>query len=210
VQGAHEAIHPTYLDYQPEEIKDSLSQEEYQLYKLIFNHTLSSLMSPAKINKITYSFLNNDYYFTTAERICQFPGFLDCAPEVYLSVYNVKLKSDLEQLFQLEAKKIEVQEYTDNKPSRYNEGSIVQELEKLGIGRPSTYNTFGRILVKRGYVELNNKGQFIPTELGFSVSNWLQQNFASLINEKYTASLEEELDKISQGKNNYHDFIKSF
>jgi DNA topoisomerase I len=158
------------LDYQPEEIKSSLSEEEYRLYKLIFNHTLASLMSPAKINKITYDFLNNSYHFATTERICQFAGFLTCAPEIYLAIYNVKLASEMADISQLEAQKIEVQEYTENKPTRHNEGSVVQELERLGIGRPSTYNTFGRILIKRGYVELNKKGQFIPTELGFSVN----------------------------------------
>jgi DNA topoisomerase-1 len=210
VQGAHESIHPTYLNYHPEEIKNSLSEEEYRLYKLIYNHTLASLMSPAQINKFTYKFLNNSYYFSTSEKICQFAGFLVSSPEVYFSSYNVRLKSELTKISQIEAKKIEVQEYQENKPVRYNEGSLVQELEKLGIGRPSTYNLFGRVLLKRGYAELNEKGQFIPTSLGISVSNWLQANFSSLINEDYTASLETELDKISQGENNYYDFIKKF
>ncbi|CAG8497775.1 29284_t:CDS:2 [Gigaspora margarita] len=171
VQGAHESIHPTYLDYHPEDIKSSLSEEEYSLYKLIYNHTLASLMSPAQVNKITYNFLNNNYYFATAERICQFAGFLACFPEVYFPNYNVKLKSELEKISQLEAKKIEVQEYQENKPVRYNEGSLVQELERLGVGRPSTYNLFGRVLLKRGYAELNEKGQFVPTPLGVSVNN---------------------------------------
>lgn len=159
------------MDYHPEEIKNSLSEEEYNLYKLIYNHTLACLMSPAQINKITYNFLNNNYYFATAERICQFPGFLTCFPEVYFPNYNVKLKSELEKISQLEAKKIEVQEYQENKPVRYNEGSLVQELERLGIGRPSTYNLFGRVLLKRGYAKLNEKGQFVPTPLGISVDN---------------------------------------
>jgi len=172
IQDAHEAIHPTYLEYHPKEVESSLAPGEYQLYKLIFNHTLASLMSPAQINKITYNFLNNDYYhFATTERICQFAGFLACSPETYLPNYNIKIKSDLEGISQLEAKKIEIQEYLENKPVRYNEGSVVQELEKLGIGRPSTYNTFAHILLKRNYVTLNEKGQFVPTELGFSVNN---------------------------------------
>ncbi|CAI2175608.1 14546_t:CDS:2, partial [Funneliformis geosporum] len=171
VQGAHESIHPTYLDYHPEDLKSSLSAEEYSLYKLVYNHTLASLMSPARVNKITYNFINNNYYFSTAERICQFAGFLACSPTIYFPNYNVKLKSELEAISQLEAKKIEVQEYQENKPVRYNEGSLVQELEKLGIGRPSTYNLFGRVLLKRGYAELNEKGQFVPTPLGISVNN---------------------------------------
>jgi DNA topoisomerase-1 len=128
-------------------------------------------MSPAQINKFTYKFLNNSYYFSTSEKICQFAGFLVSSPEVYFSSYNVRLKSELTEISQIEAKKIEVQEYQENKPVRYNEGSLVQELEKLGIGRPSTYNLFGRVLLKRGYAELNEKGQFIPTSLGISVSN---------------------------------------
>ncbi|CAI2191370.1 2555_t:CDS:2, partial [Funneliformis geosporum] len=168
---AHESIHPTYLNYHPEDIKSSLSEEAYSLYKLIYNHSLASLMSPAQVKKITYNFINNNYYFSVAERICQFPGFLACFPEVYFSNYNVKLKSELEAFPQLEAKKIEVQEYQENKPVRYNEGSLVQELERLGVGRPSTYNLFGRVLLKRGYVEMNEKGQFIPTQLGISVNN---------------------------------------
>jgi len=210
VQDAHESIHPTYLDCHPEEIKTSLTEEEYRLYKLIFNHTLASLMSPAKVNKITYSFANNKYLFATSEKICQFAGFLICSLEIYLAIYNIRLKSEIENFSQLEAKKIEVQEYTDNKPVHYNEGSIVQELERLGIGRPSTYNTFGRVLLKRNYVEQDKKGHFIPTELGISVNKWLQENFGSLINENYTASLEIELDKISQGNNDYYHFIKNF
>jgi DNA topoisomerase-1 len=167
-------------------------------------------MSPAQINKITYRFLNQKYYFQTNERIVQFAGFLACSPETYFSNYKVKLKSDLNQITQLEAQKIEIQEYLENKPTRYNEGNLVQELERLGIGRPSTYNLFGRILLKRGYVELNKKGQFIPTALGSTVNQYLQQNFASLINENYTATLENELDQISQGQNSYYAFIKNF
>jgi DNA topoisomerase-1 len=128
-------------------------------------------MSPAQVNKITYSFINNNYYFATTERVCQFAGFLAAAPEVYFPNYNVKLKSDLAEISQLEAKKIEVQEYQENKPVRYNEGSLVQELEKLGIGRPSTYNVFGRVLLKRGYAQFNEKGQFVPTSLGISVND---------------------------------------
>ena len=167
-------------------------------------------MSPAEINKITYQFLNQKYYFQTNERIVQFAGFLACSPATYFSLYRVKLESDLTGITQLEAQKIEIQEYLENKQTRYNEGNLVQELERLGVGRPSTYNLFGRILLKRGYVELNKKGQFIPTPLGLTVNQYLQQNFASLINENYTAALEGELDRVSQGQNSYHTFIKSF
>lgn len=128
-------------------------------------------MAPAQIQKITYTFTNNDYYFATNERIGLFLGFLVCAPEVYLAQYRVKLHTKLTDISRLLAEKIEIQEYLENKPTRYNEGSLVQELERLGIGRPSTYNTFGRIIQLRKYAELDKKGHFVPTELGFSVNN---------------------------------------
>lgn len=169
-------------------------------------------MSPAQINKITYQFLNQKYYFQTSERIVQFAGFLACSPATYFSNYKVKLNSDLTGITQLEAQKIEVQEYLENKPTRYNEGSMVQELERLGVGRPSTYNTFSNLLLKRNYVTHNNDKQkhFVPVKLGFEVNTFLQENFANLINEKYTANLEVELDKISQGEISYFDFIQFF
>lgn len=213
VQDAHEAIHPTHLNYHPEsdeEIKNSLTQAEYQLYRLIFRHTITSLMAPAQVEKITYNYRNNGYYFTTSERISQFLGFLAIAPADYLPHYRVKTQTALTGISPLVAEKIEIQEYLENKPTRYNEGNLVQELERLGIGRPSTYNTFGHIIQQRKYAELNPKGQFVPTSLGFLVNEWLQTNFPTLINEKYTASLETELDKISSGENSYYQFIKGF
>ncbi|CAG8797502.1 6586_t:CDS:2, partial [Gigaspora margarita] len=169
-QDAHEAIHPTYLNYHPddEEIKISLTKEEHQLYQLVFRHTLTSFMAPARVKKITYHFLNSGYYFSTNERISNFLGFLAVDPQIYLLHYRIKTQAKLINISQLTAEKIEIQEYLENKPVRYNEGSLVQELEKLGVGRPSTYNTFGRKIQSRKYAELNPKGQFVPTPLGFA------------------------------------------
>jgi DNA topoisomerase-1 len=214
VQDAHEAIRPTHFSHTPEEIKDSLTPEQFALYKLVYDHTLASLMSPAQVKKTTYSFINNEYYFEMNENVVKFNGFLVLSPTYYLSRYKIRPFSLLEKknLKSLTATKVEVKEHLDKKPQRYNEGNLVQKLEKLGIGRPSTYNTFSKLLLNRGYVEHNNDKQkhFIPTELGKAVHDWLQKNFADLINEKYTASLEEELDRISQGENNYFNFIQSF
>jgi len=214
VQGAHEAIRPTYFSYHPIEIKDSLSPEQFALYNLIYQHTLASLMSPARIKNVTYTFRNKNYYFTLNEKIPAFAGFFILNPEYYLSHYKIKEFSCLEKesLTSLKVDKIEIKEYLENKPQRYNEGSLVQELERLGIGRPSTYNTFSSTLLKRNYVVYNNDKQkhFVPVQLGFEVNAFLQENFASLINEKYTADLEIELDKISRGEVSYFDFIQNF
>ncbi|CAJ0641751.1 13049_t:CDS:2 [Entrophospora sp. SA101] len=174
VQDAHEAIRPTYFSQHPAEVKDSLTPEQFALYNLIYNHTLASLMSSAQTEKTTYTFVNNGYYFTLNENVLTFAGFFILNPDYYLPNYKVKKISFLAKvdLNSLKADKIEVKEYLENKPQRYNEGSLVQELERLGIGRPSTYNTFSKILLNRGYVEYNNEKQkhFVPTELGSKVN----------------------------------------
>ncbi|CAG8789086.1 4459_t:CDS:2 [Cetraspora pellucida] len=158
------------ISSEKQEIKTSLTKEEHQLYQLVFHHTLTSFMAPARIKKITYHFLNNGYYFSTNERISNFLGFLAVDPPIYLLHYRIKTQAKLIDISLLSAEKIEIQEYLENKPVRYNEGSLVQELERLGIGRPSTYNTFGRKIQSRKYAELNPRGQFVPTPLGFTVN----------------------------------------
>lgn len=214
VQDAHEAIRPTYFAYQPAEIEESLDAEQLGFYKLVYNHTLASLASPMQTEKTIYTFVNNGYYFTLNENVVQFAGFSVLNSDYYLALYKVKKIALLkkEDLQSLQIDKIEIKEYLESKPQRYNEGSLVQGLEKSGIGRPSTYNTFSKILLKRGYVTYNNIKQkhFVPTELGFAVNEWLQKHFSSLINEKYTANLELELDKISRGENSYSNFIQNF
>lgn len=151
-----------------------MTTEQFALYKLIYRHTLASLMSSAQAEKTTYTFVNNGYYFTLNENVLTFSGFFILNPDYYLPNYKVKKASFLTEvdLKSLEVNKIEVKEYLENKPPRYNEGSLVQELEKLGIGRPSTYNTFSRLLLSRGYVDYNNEKQkhFVPKELGIKVN----------------------------------------
>lgn len=211
IQDAHEAIHPTYLHISPEDLTDSLTREEYQLYRLIFDHSLASLMVPARINKISYLYnTTNNHFFNTSENICQFAGFLQVNSLIYFNKYNVKLDSDLLNINKLTIQTKEAKLHQEGKPFRYNEGTLVQKLERLKIGRPSTYNSFGSLLVKRKYVEMDIKGHFVPCNLGIKVNNWLQVNFANLINENYTAFLESKLDEVSQGKNSYYNFIKDF
>lgn len=210
VQDAHEAIRPTHLNYKPEQLKARLSEEEYILYKLIFERTISSFMSPAKIKKIDYIFSSKDKenFFSSSEKIILFPGFF-LVNSNFFNYYNVIKSSILHNVSKLEIDN-KTKEWTFNKPSRYNEGTIVKELERLGIGRPSTYKTFTDTLLKRKYVFLNRDSLFFPTKLGLDVNNWIQDNFSYLINDNYTCYLEEELDKISSGKNSYKKFISDF
>jgi len=131
-------------------------------------------MSPAQAEKSVYTFSNNSYYFEMQESVLNFAGFFACNASYYLSNYKIKKNSLLskEDLNSLTGIKVEIKEYLENKPRRYNEGNLVQELERLGIGRPSTYNTFSRLLLLRNYVIYNNEKQkhFIPTELGLKVN----------------------------------------
>lgn len=219
VQDAHESIHPTYINYEPENIKESLDKDEYEIYKLIFNNTLASLMSSSKIKKINYYYLDSDSknIFFFSEKILKFEGFLKADFENYLKIYNIKLESykNIEKLEVI----LKVKESEKGKIYRYNEGALIKTLELLGAGRPSTYNMFTNILLKRKYIILSEKGQMIPTELGIKVSNWLESNFSYLFSysnkgneENYTAFLEKKLDEISKGiyKKGYEGFISDF
>lgn len=208
-QDAHESIHPTSLR-EPEELKTSLESDEYRLYELIFESSLICLMSFAKIERVSYLLTSKNNYFSYTENLVKFLGFFAVNPERYFSAYGVKSESSLKTETLLKIDKWEITEYTVGKPVRYNEGSLVKELEKLGIGRPSTYNSFGATLLKRRYVHLNERGQFVPNKLGYDVNDWLQEYFSTIINQEYTALLENELDRISNGKNTYFNFIRGF
>lgn len=212
VQDAHEAIRPTYLNYTPEDLKDEdLDQDLFKLYELIFNHTISTLMQPAKYLNKVYYYLNGDRNFEMVENVIISPGFFIIL-ENYYKKYRIKKTSNLKDvdIENIETDKIEIEEYLGNVPKRYTEGTLIKKLEVLGIGRPSTYNAFSKIIIKRRYSIFDKKGNFIPTDLGFKVNDWLQKYFSLLINENYTASLEDQLDKISQGENTYINFIKDF
>lgn len=212
VQDAHEAIRPTYLSYTPDSLEnEGIEKDQLKLYRLIFNHTISSLMQPAKYLSKQYFYLNNNKNFEMVENVMIFPGFFILLENNYKK-YRIKKSSLLDNcnIAKIEVNKIEVEEYFGNSPKRYTEGTLIKKLENLGIGRPSTYNSFSKIIIKRRYSIFDKKGAFIPTELGFVVNDWLQSHFSFLINENYTASLEEQLDKISQGENNYFSFIKNF
>jgi DNA topoisomerase-1 len=212
VQDAHEAIRPTYLNYTPEDLKDEdLDESQFKLYELIFNHTISTLMQPAKYLNKVYYYLNGDRNFEMVENVIISPGFFILL-ENYYKNYRIKKTSNLkdEDMQKIETDKVSIEEYLGSIPKRYTEGTLIKQLERLGIGRPSTYNTFSKIIIKRRYSIFDKKGNFLPTELGFKVNDWLQTYFALLINENYTASLEQQLDKISQGENTYLEFIKDF
>lgn len=213
VQDAHEGIRPTSINNTPEKIKEYLSADEYKLYKIIYYRALASLMADAKFLSTTVTLDNNDYGFKATGSVLTFDG--------YLKVY--KEYEDQEDTLLPDFKKYEngiistnkidkVQHFT-KPPARFTESSLIKELESLGIGRPSTYATIISTIKDRGYVTLEDK-KFVPTEVGFETTDKLQEFFSSIVNVKYTANMEEDLDKIAEGKEDYikmlHEFYDGF
>ena len=196
VQDAHEAIRPTSILRNPDTIKKYLTDDEYKLYSIIYYRALASIMADAKVNQTTVIFNNNDYLFKTTGGVLIFDGYL----KVY-SDYEASEDKILPEFKDKEykANDVEKKQHFTNPPARYTEAKLIQEMEKLGIGRPSTYATIISNIRDRGYVTLEEK-KFVPTEIGFEVTDKLQEFFSDIINVEYTANMENDLDKIADSK----------
>mgnify|MGYP001037529542 CR=1 FL=1 len=205
IQDAHEAIRPTLPFYSPEELKTFLKNDQYKIYKLIWDRFLASQMKEAKIEETTFEINNGNYLFIIKGEIIKFPG--------YLKILN--LQNKLEELPRLNEgeilKLIEIvhkQNFT-NPPARYTEAGLVKILEEKGIGRPSTYAKIVDTLGKRDYI-YKEDGRFVPTLLGVNVNGYLEENFKDIINYNFTSELEMQLDLVSEGKLEWTKGIDSF
>lgn len=206
VQDAHEAIRPTQLELSPKLIKKYLTKDQFLLYKLIYSYSVSSLMSKAEFKRKKIFFSNNGYIFSMNGQVLNFDGYLKLLKlEHNSNIVIPKLKVSQKILLE----KLEgIQHFT--KPlSRYSVASLISYLEKLGIGRPSTYSPTIAIIQKRGYVQLENKA-FVVTDKGFITNNHIQKYFNSVINENYTSYIENYLDSIFKDKINNIEFMKNF
>lgn len=209
VQDAHEAIRPTSINRTPESVKPYLSNDEYRLYKMIYYRALASLMKDATTINTTVILDNNNYQFKATGQIIDFDG--------YLKVYNEYEDTKDKTLPPLEtynsnvlvSNEITKEQHFTKPPSRYTEAKLIEEMEKLGIGRPSTYATTMETLKQRNYVTIEDK-KFIPTEIGIEITDKLQECFSHLINVEYTANMENDLDKIAEGKENWVKTLKEF
>ena len=209
VQDAHEAIRPTSINRDPLSIKTYLTDDEYKLYRLIYYRALASLMAPAKTNATSVIFDNNDYQFKTTGSVITFDGYL----KVYKDYEEVK-DTVLPDFANYKSKVVISNEITKEQhftepPARYTEAKLVSALEELGIGRPSTYATIMSNIKDRGYVTLEDK-KFVPTDIGFEVTDKLQIAFSNIINVEYTANMEKELDEIADGKLVWYETIEKF
>lgn len=209
VQDAHEAIRPTSIKRTPESVKKYLTQEEYKVYSIIYARALASLMADAKANGTTIILENNGYTFKATGSIIVFDG--------YLKVYGPYTKNEDVVLPDLSTYKSKIviaedivgeQHFTKPAP-RYTEASLIKEMESLGIGRPSTYAKTMDTLKMRNYVTVEDK-KFIPTEVGFEITDKLQECFSDIINVKYTADMESDLDLVAENKYDYVKLLSDF
>lgn len=207
VQDAHEAIRPSKLSYKPETVKQYLSTDEFKLYQMIYDRAVSSLMSNAKVLSEQIIIDNNNYSFGLNGEKIIFDG--------YLKVFNKYESDETKALPEFNINEIikngtinKEQKFT-NPPLRYTEARLIRKMEELGIGRPSTYAVTVDSLKNRGYCKMEKKA-FIPTDQGILTSNKLEEYFSKIINIKYTADLEEALDKISEGKIIWYEELEDF
>ena len=209
-QDAHEAIRPTYIDIKPEQIKDSLTNDQYKLYRLIYNRFLASQMKSAIFDTLAVTIDANEYNFKANGQSIKFKGFMT------LYVEGTDEKEDeigqiplLEVDQEVKKEKIESKQSFTEPPPRYTEASLVKALEEKDIGRPSTYSPTITTIIARHYVEKEAK-QLVPTELGKVVNKLLTENFPDIINVEFTAEIENEFDEIADGKENWKQMISEF
>lgn len=207
VQDAHEAIRPSSIERTPLSVKPYLTSDEYKLYRLIYYRALASLMKDAKTDNTTIILDNNDYKFKATGQILSFDGYLKVYGD-YEDVSNEKLP-ELNEADKLTSEKIESEQHFTKAPARYTEAKLIKELEELGIGRPSTYATIMDTIKTRGYVKVEEK-KFVPTEIGIEITDKLQECFSHIINVKYTANMESDLDKIAEGNENPVKVLREF
>ena len=210
-QDAHEAIRPTYSDLEPDLIKDSLTKDQYKLYKLIYNRFMASQMAPAIFNTMAVTINANDYNFKANGQSIKFKGFMVLYVEGTDSKEQQEegMLPDLEEKQELKLKKLNPKQSFTEPPARYTEASLVKALEEKGIGRPSTYSPTITTILERRYIEKIQK-QLCPTELGKIVNKLLTENFTDVINVEFTAKIEDEFDEIADGKEPWKKMIRNF
>jgi len=205
-QDAHEAIRPAHIELTPEKVKPFLKKEEYDVYKLIWRKFIASQMAPAKIEETAFDITAGRYLFQAKGEVVKFDGFLAVWPN---GGGDKELLPKAEAGETLKMLELETKQKFTEPPPRYTEGTLVKELEARGIGRPSTYAPTIATIQSRTYV-VKEEGKFRPTELGMYVTDFLVKHFAKLLEYKFTAHMEEELDQISEGARKGLDSLKEF
>lgn len=209
IQDAHEAIRPTYIELTPEAVKGSLKPEQYKLYNLIWRRFIASQMSSAIINVKSIDIKNGKYSLRTTHSTVGFEGFM--------KIYDYSLPEETDDSKvpelglgdRLNLKSIDGKQHFTQPPAHFSEGSLVKTLEEYGIGRPSTYAPIISTLISRRYVERTKK-VLIPTDLGKIVNDIVCKNFKQIVDIKFTAEMEDKLDSIEEGNEDWTIVVDKF
>ena len=210
-QDAHEAIRPAHVELRPEDIKQFLTNDQYKLYRLIYNRFMASQMSAAIFDTMAVNIKAKDYDFKANGQSLKFKGFMT----LYIEGTDGKEEEQegmlppLEENQKVTKKKLNPKQSFTEPPARYTEASLVKALEEKGIGRPSTYSPTITTILERRYIEKEQK-QLLPTELGKIVNKLLVENFSDVVNVEFTADVETRFDKIAEGNEKWKDVIREF
>ena len=210
-QDAHEAVRPTSVLRTPESLKAILSRDLFRLYKLIWERFIASQMAPATLDTVAVDLKNGEVIFRANGSQVKFPGFM----KVYVEGSDDqtddkdKLLPVMEVGDKVNAIEIEPKQHFTQPPPRYSEARLVKTLEELGIGRPSTYAPTLDTIQKRGYVTLETK-RFVPTELGTIIHQLVLEFFPNIVDIKFTAQMEKDLDSIEEGQVEWKKIIDEF
>jgi DNA topoisomerase-1 len=210
-QEAHEAIRPTSAALKPDDVKAVLSDDQFRLYELIWKRAMACQMSNALIDTVQVEFDCDAATFRANGSVIAFPGFL-AVYEESTSDEEPQPESSLPDMNEgdvVTVKDIRAEQHFTEPPPRYSEASLVKALEEFGIGRPSTYASIIQTLVRRNYVELDRR-RFIPTDTGRAVARFLEQHFRPYVDYEFTARMEDELDAISRGEEDWIPPLKEF
>ena len=207
VQDAHEGIRPSYIELTPDSIKDNLTNEQYKLYKLIWDRFLVSQFAAMKYEQMQINAVNGDYKFRGTINKVVFDGYYKIfrdEDEIKTGDFPELKENDIYPI-----EKLNIEEGITKAPTRFSEATLVKKLESEGIGRPSTYATIVETLKAREYVEVVDK-RFFPTYLGYEVKDELVKNFRNIINVKFTANMEKDLDKVEEGLVEWVQLLSDF
>ena len=209
-QDAHEAIRPSTIDLTPQKVKASLTSDQYKLYKLIWERFIASQMANAQLNTVSVSVKAGNCIFKANGYTVKFDGFTRLYTEAFESdEENGRALPKLTEGELLTVSELGGSQHFTQPPPRYNEASLIKAMEENGIGRPSTYAATISTILDRHYVELEQK-QLKPTPLGETITVVLEDHFKHIVDVKFTAKMESDLDKIEEGKEEWVDVLKDF
>ena len=206
-QEAHEAIRPSYIERTPDSLRQYLDDDQFKLYDLIWRRFIASQMAPAVLDQTTVEIKAGPYGLRATGSVVKFPGFLTVMKPKKDD--EEKVLPELREGEELRALDVAADQHFTKPPPRYTEATLVRELEENGVGRPSTYAQIIETLRQREYVRMDRR-QFIPTELGFVVNDYLVEHFPGIIDVEFTAKVEAELDDVEQGALDWSQLLKEF